>query len=189
MRGVMNKIMPKVSVILLTYNSKSKLSHFFDDSITSILLNNYPNLHLVVVDNGSRDDTVSYVKERLEKFGIVPFKILMLNKNYGWGGGNNKGAILARDSDFLFFLNDDVILENDCVLKLVTIMNKDVRVGAVQPMLMNEDGTLFCGADISLAGLPSAITSPRGCFFEIFHASGAALLTRTKYFFRRWNVR
>jgi hypothetical protein len=107
----------------------------------------------------------------------------MLNKNYGWGRGNNKGAILAKDSDFLFFLNDDVILEKDCILKLVTIMNKNVKLGAVQPMLMNEDGPVFCGAEMSLTGLPNAITSPRGCVFEIFHASGAALLTRTKYFF------
>jgi len=175
--------MPKVSVILLTYNSKSKLSHFFNNSLTSILLNNYPNLHLVVVGNGSKDDTVSYVKERLEKFGIIPFEILMLNKNYGWGGGNNRGAILAKNSEFLFFLNDDVILEKDCILKLVTIINKDARLGAVQPMLMNEDGTAFCGADLSITGLPSAITSSRELFFEIFHASGAALLTRTKYFF------
>jgi hypothetical protein len=180
----MNRKYAKVSVILLTYNSKSKLSHFFDNSLKSILLNNYPSLHLIVVDNGSRDDTVSYVKKRLKKFArVIPFEILMLNKNYGWGRGNNKGAILAKDSDFLFFLNDDVILEKGCIFKLVTIMNKNVRLGAVQPLMINEDGTAFCGAEISLTGLPRAIASPRGRVFECFYASGAALLTRTKYFF------
>ncbi|MCD6242832.1 glycosyltransferase family 2 protein [Candidatus Bathyarchaeota archaeon] len=170
----------EVAIILLTYNSVSKLQRYFDKVLHGLLAQDYSNLKIFIIDNGSTDNTVDYVKIK----GNGYFKILHFKKNLGWSGGNNRGAILCRKSSFLFFINDDVILENNCVRELVNFLNKEKTLGAVQPLIKNRDGSLFCGAILSFSGLPHPVTRPpKHPWFEVFYASGAALFVRTRLFF------
>jgi len=53
----------KVAVIVLTYNSVSKLGSFFDKVLQGVLMQNYPNLEVIFADNGSRDGTHVYIKD------------------------------------------------------------------------------------------------------------------------------
>jgi len=144
----------------------------------------------VVVDNNSIDDTIQHVKKLINNAQwTFPFIILKLNKNYGWGGGNNRGALLCKDSDYILFMNDDVILERDCIRKLIEVINKNRELAAVQPLIISRDRTTLCGADVSLSGFPQAVTFIKGTpFFKAFYVSGAALFTLVSSFFGNLDV-
>ena len=171
----------RVTVIVLTCNSVSKLGSFFDEVLQSVFEQDYPSLEVIVVDNGSSDGTPDYVeKHHGNKCGV-----LRLGRNYGWSGGNNRGALLARGADYLFFMNDDVLLERSCVRKLVDVLSRHRDLAAVQPLIENRDGTLNSGLDLGLSGLPMMRHHLREYpLSEAFYVSGAALLTRTEVFFR-----
>jgi len=174
----------KVAIIVLTYNTLPKLERsFFDRAVQSIFDQSYPNVEVIFVDNGSSDGTPDYL-ETIAK-GKRNCKVLKLKKNYGWSGGNNRGAVLARDSEYLFFMNDDVILlDKNLIGKLVEAMARHPDLGAIQPLIINKDGSLSYGFDLGFSGLPGAVTKPRNRpLSEAFFVGGAALLTRSNLFF------
>ena len=166
----------KVLVVLLTYNSVSKLKKYFDRVLCSILAQDYPDFELAIVDNCSLDDTVEYIK--LYNKNI---KILKLRKNYGWGGGNNRGAILSKRANLLLFLNDDIILENNCISEMVCFLNRNTDIAAIQPLIYNMDGTLNLGCNIGVSGIPEVINRLEE--HKLFYVTGAAMLTRKDIFF------
>jgi len=173
----------KVAIIVLTYNSLSKLGDFFDRVLQSVFAQSYPSLEVIFVDNDSSDGTPDYL-ERLAT-GKENCRVLKLRKNYGWSGGNNRGALLAKDAKYLFFMNDDVVLERDCIYKLVNVMLKYPYLGAVQPLIVNRDGSINCGADLGFSGFCRMLQRPQSRpVSEVFYVSGAALLTRSDIFFR-----
>ena len=175
----------KVAVIVLTYNSLSKLGKgFLDRVVKSIFAQTYSNIEVIFVDNGSSDGTPDYLETIARSRKNC--RVLRLRRNYGWSGGNNREAILAKDTMYLFFMNDDVVLiDRDCIRKLVDTMSKHRDLGATQPLIINKDGSLNCGADLGFSGFPKILKQPRSYpVSEAFYVSGAALLTRSDVFFR-----
>jgi len=172
---------PKVSVIVLTYNTLTKLGEkFIKLMIKSILNQDYPDLMLIIIDNCSQDNTLKYIKKLLND-GSIEFHIIKLARNYGYAGGNNRGAIYSifRKAEYLFFMNDDIILlDNDIIKTLVKKMNEDKKLGAVQPLIINRDETLNCGFKCGFSSIPKMSKDGE----KIFYVSGAALLTRARTF-------
>src|SRR5215471_8297511 len=62
---------------------------------------------IVVVDNGSVDGSVQFLKER-----FPDIRTLSLNRNYGFGGGNNRAAEEIR-TDLIVFLNNDMVVDQE----------------------------------------------------------------------------
>lgn len=175
--------MPDVAVIVLTYNSVSKLGTFFQKAVFSLFNQSYKNYRVIFVDNGSRDETL-IILNKLSVKTNVPVKILSLKKNYGWSYSNNIGALVAKDADYFFFVNDDVILARHVLERLVKFMEENRDVGAAQPVIINRDNSRFYGFDVGLGGLSAPVLKPRGHpFSEAFFASGAALITPARIFF------
>ncbi|MEZ0346071.1 MAG: glycosyltransferase family 2 protein [Infirmifilum sp.] len=175
--------MSDVAVIVLTYNSVSKLGEFFKKAVFSLFNQSYKNYRVIFVDNGSRDETLNYLKQAQRETN-VPIKILSLRKNYGWSYSNNIGALVAKDADYFFFINDDVILARHVLERLIKFMEENRDVGAAQPIIINKDDSRFYGFDIGLGGLSAPVLKPRGHpFSEAFFASGAALITPARVFF------
>ena len=174
----------KVSVIILMYNTLSKLGReFIKKMIESVYYQDYRNLMLVIVDNGSRDKTADYVSKLLNEYSSVEYHIIKLPKNYGYTGGNNMGAIysISRGAEYLFFMNDDVILlDKNLIAVLVKSLEIDKKLGAVQPVIVNKDGSISCGFRVGLSSIPK-VDRYGG---RIFYVSGAALLTRSKLFMK-----
>ena len=133
---------PDVSVVIVTHNAGEVLGQ----ALGALLENTEPCYELIVVDNGSDDDTPS-VLEQIENATII------LNaRNYGFGVGNNQAAARARGS-YLAFLNQDAFVHAGWLPPLVERIESDERVGAVGPMLLNLDGSLQCaGALLSRSG-------------------------------------
>jgi hypothetical protein len=94
-----------------------------------------PNPEVVVVDNGSSDNSVSRVKE-----GYPQVIVIEAGSNLGFAAANNK-AVQQAKGDFLLLVNTDALLQKGCAQSLLQIMEADPRVGMVGPQLLNEDGS------------------------------------------------
>jgi GT2 family glycosyltransferase len=172
---------PKVCIIILTYNSVSKLSpSFIHKLFNSIKIQKYVNYEVVIIDNGSQDGTPQLFEALIKEFKI-PGRIIKLKKNYGWSGGNNRGAVYCKDSDYLFFLNDDALLLSENVLiRLVEYFEKYSDVGVAQPVIVNKDGSFSYGFKLGFAGYMEILSRPT----QLSFVSGSALFTRTRLFFK-----
>jgi len=176
---------PEVCIIILTYNTISKLGpSFLSEVLRSLFNQTYENLRLTIVDNASSDNTVEFVTEHIKRHKPkYRCRVIRLDRNYGWSGGNNRGAILCIDSDFLFFMNDDTILDESCIYRLLNILMRNKELGAVQPLIVNRDGSINCGFEAGLAGFMEMVSSLKGRLFRVFYTQGAAFLTKAKHFF------
>ncbi|MDA8153518.1 MAG: glycosyltransferase [Acidithiobacillus sp.] len=87
---------------------------------------------VVVVDNGSTDDSVACIRAAAAHLGF-PVTILETGSNLGFGGGCNVGIrhALEQGADYLWLLNTDAIPHPDALRSLVEAMERDAQVGAV----------------------------------------------------------
>jgi N-acetylglucosaminyl-diphospho-decaprenol L-rhamnosyltransferase len=90
----------------------------------------------VVVDNGSREDSIALVRERF------PAARLVVNeRNRGYGAAANQG-IFSCSAPAVLLLNTDTLLEPDAIAVLGRYLAENPRAAIVGPRLANADGTL-----------------------------------------------
>jgi GT2 family glycosyltransferase len=120
---------PFISIIVLNYNGKP----FLKECFSSLYLIDYPKsrYEVIMLDNGSTDDSMEYVKN------LFPWvKVIILNKNYGFGGGNNRGIKFTRGK-YLVFLNNDTRVTKEWLSKLVQAsIDHSVPICASKTLLM-----------------------------------------------------
>ena len=105
--------MPKVSIIIPAHNEERHIER----CIQSLLTQDYKDIEIIVVDNGSRDKTPEIVQRHAEKHdGKV--KLLRLEKNMGPGCGRNLGAAKAS-GDILIMIDADMFFPPDYIGKLI----------------------------------------------------------------------
>lgn len=119
--------MKKVSIIIPVYNQSS----FLRESAESALLQTYNNIEIIIINDGSTDETANIAKN-IEKNN--PGKIKFFNFS------NNRGVIFARNfgienasGDYILPLDGDDIIEPTYVEKAVNILEKNPNVGIVYP--------------------------------------------------------
>lgn len=102
-------IEPTISIISINYNGKELIPPF----LAAIKAIKYPKdrYEVIVVDNNSSDGSDLLVEE---KYDWV--KLIRSNRNLGFGGGNNLG-IKAAKGDFLFLVNNDTVVDSNCLLE------------------------------------------------------------------------
>ncbi|MFN8258869.1 MAG: glycosyltransferase family 2 protein [Bacteroidales bacterium] len=116
---------PKVSVLILSYNGK----HLLEDSVSSYLANEYSNFEVVVIDNGSTDDTKTYVEKT-----FPAAKLIRLEKNRGYSGGFNFGldyVFNQNNSKYAIITNNDVKVDNQLITELVKVAETNEKIGFV----------------------------------------------------------
>jgi GT2 family glycosyltransferase len=97
----------------------------------------YTDHRVIVVDNGSTDDSVA----RLQAFRPAPL-LLQTGANLGFCGGNNVGIrrALQDGAEYVWLLNNDARIEDpDILRKMVACAEADPRIGAVGAVLMRMD--------------------------------------------------
>ena len=103
---------PLVCIVVLNWNRP-------DDTIEcvqSLQKTDYANAEILIVDNGSTDESTALFTARLP--GI---QILQTGQNLGYTGGNNFGFeyALKQGADYVFVLNNDTTVDPDCIQRLV----------------------------------------------------------------------
>ena len=126
-----------VSIITVNYNGKK----YLEDFLSSLKNLNYPkdSFEVIVVDNASTDNSISYIKEN---FPLV--RVIASNKNLGFGKGNNLGIINAK-GNLCLLVNNDTVLEKDSLINIVDTYKRwseKEKVGAVNAKLVLADSYL-----------------------------------------------
>jgi len=167
---------PLISVIVLNWNGRQ----FLEQCLGSILTQTYHPLEVLLVDNGSTDGSVEFVKEM-----VLDVKVIANGKNLGYGGGNNVGIRSSR-GPYIMILNNDTRLEPACIEELQRSIETNDRYGACASKILFEHGD----RRIDAAGLvvcPDGLAIGRGRWdredrynaeTEVFFASGCACLFR-----------
>jgi glycosyltransferase involved in cell wall biosynthesis len=100
----MNKTLPLVSVIIPSYNHEI----YIEEAIRSVWNQTYKNLELIVLDDGSKDNSPNIIKE-LEKISPIPMKVV-LKQNEGVCKTLNRGINLANGVYISVIASDDMML-------------------------------------------------------------------------------
>lgn len=128
--------MTKLSIVVLSYNTKS-LTVRCIRSIANVYKNLIgKELEVILTDNGSTDQTIDAVKNL--KLGI---KIVENKENLGFSKGNNKGAKVSLGK-YLLFLNSDTEIKDEGFFKMADFLDNNPKVGIVGGKLLNLDGTV-----------------------------------------------
>ncbi|MAF13875.1 MAG: hypothetical protein CMI53_03210 [Parcubacteria group bacterium] len=121
----------RVLIVIVIYNG----ADYLRDCLTSLSKITYERgrYEFFLVDNGSTDGSVDYVKNN---WGAL--KLLENQKNYGFAHANNMGLQYAVDYafDYVYLLNQDTIVEPDFLEKAVAVADSDHKIGAVQSKLL-----------------------------------------------------
>lgn len=149
---------PAVTVVILNWNGK----HFLEQFLPSVMASTYPSLKVLVVDNGSVDDSLDFLQAHYPTIETLP-----LDRNYGFTTGNNK-ALPHIHSPYFVLLNNDVEVHPAWLEPLVEMMEADPQIAAVQPKLLSwqqRDHFEYAGAAggyVDVLGYPFT----RGRMFE-----------------------
>lgn len=131
----------QVWIVLLNWNGCSDTL----ECLASLDRLRYPNFHVLVVDNGSRDAELQPVREAFPRATI-----LVLAENRGYTGGSNAGIrfALEKGADYVWLLNNDTTVEPRCLAALVDAAERDPRAGCVSPVIYDyavPRRVQFCG--------------------------------------------
>lgn len=162
----------KLSIIILSWNTKELLRQCLNSLVLSIK-NQVLRVEIIVVDNGSTDGSVEYLKsitgitnttkrtrvgvQHVAPAGIkggetkVDIKIIENNMNVGFAKANNQGIKIA-EGKYIMLLNSDTVVKDGAIGKLVNYLDNHQEVDIIGPKLLNNDGTpqASCGKFPSL---------------------------------------
>ena len=119
---------PSIWCILVNWNGCQDTS----DCLKALAKQLYPNLFILVVDNGSADDSVFQFQTHHPEVHV-----LSAGANLGFPKACNLGAhyALAHGAEFLWFLNNDTVPASDTATKLMAQAENDLQVGIVGSVL------------------------------------------------------
>lgn len=118
----------RASVVLLTYNGLD----FTRACLESIVRNTlWPNLEIVIVDNGSTDGTPEHLRAFAREHERV--KLILNDRNEGFARGNNRG-LAAATGDYLVMLNNDTVVSRGWIGRLIRHLERDPSIGLIGPV-------------------------------------------------------
>lgn len=139
---------PRMSVVVLNWNGKK----YLEGCINSLKQQTFKDLEIIVVDNGSTDGSVSYMKSNYSEI-----KLIELLDNKGFAAGSNAGIKKAR-GEYIATLNNDTVVDPIWAEELCKAMERNQSVG-------------ICGSKILLVD-PEGQIDTVGSFFKVNGRSG-----------------
>ncbi len=124
-----------VSIVLLNWNAA-------EDTIACLrplLTWQQVRPSLIVVDNASEGDDVAQIRQALPGVQLIANKA-----NEGFSGGSNRGIAfaLAHSDAPILLLNNDAVIGETAVQRLIQTLKENPQIGMVVPQLFDEDGKL-----------------------------------------------
>ena len=125
-----------VTVIIASYNH----APYIEESILSVLRQTYPHIELLVIDDGSSDDSVKRIATLQASYGFD----FRTQRNIGLTRTLNDAIARARGGFIAPFGSDDIMLPERIALQMAHVVDKpEVGICAGNIQLMNSDGTPY----------------------------------------------
>jgi GT2 family glycosyltransferase len=167
----------RVSIIVVNWNGE----RFLKDCLAALSGQTYASYEIILVDNGSSDNSVSFTRENFPEV-----KIVKLTENKGFTGGNAAGLEVAQGA-YVALVNNDARPEKAWLENLIQPMVRDRTIGICASKLIFEntqtvnsagDGltTAAVGFNRGLGSKAAGFTIPE----LVFGACGAAVLYRRR---------
>jgi GT2 family glycosyltransferase len=116
-----------VAIVILNYNGKKHLETF----LPSVLNTLYVNAKVVIADNGSTDDSISFLTAN-----YPTITCLQRETNEGFAGGYN-WALSLIDADYYVLLNSDVEVTPNWLEPMVSLLDNNKNIAACQPKILS----------------------------------------------------
>lgn len=128
------------TVIIPNYNGMK----FMEPCFRALQAQSYKGFKILVVDNGSTDGSVQWLKEH-------NIDTIFLEENTGFSGAVNRG-IKASDTPYVILLNNDTEVDQSYVMELVKAIERSPKIFSVSscmvqlhhPELMDDAGDMYC---------------------------------------------
>lgn len=138
-----NKNVPLVSLIILNFNG----IEYLEETIPAILNLNYPNIEYIVVDNGSTDDSIDFIKK------YPQIKIIKNIENLGYSIGKNTGLKAAKGA-YILSLDEDILINDYSLLQKLICKYSDNTCFLQVPLIdRGKEKTFYYGTFYSIYGL------------------------------------
>ncbi|MFZ3383838.1 MAG: glycosyltransferase family 2 protein [Candidatus Methanoperedens sp.] len=111
--------LPIVSIIVLSWNGKQ----YLETCLSSLVRQTYKSIEVILVDNGSSDGTIEFVRNSFP--GVI---ILRHDKNLGFAEGVNSGIRISK-GEFIATINNDAEADANWIKSLVRVMESDPGIG------------------------------------------------------------
>lgn len=115
-----------VAIVILNFNGKHFLEKFLPSVVASC-----PKGSIYVADNGSSDDSISFLKKQYPEVHILVGK-----ENLGYAGGYNR-ALKSVEATYYVLMNSDIEPSEHWLNPLIEYMDKNPQVAAVQPFILD----------------------------------------------------
>ncbi len=126
---------PLVSIIIINWQNWPDTQ----ECLVSLLDLDYPNYKIILVDNGSVDDSLKNIEKFIANHQNSPLiELIKLSQNIGFAGGNNVGIkkAIASGSKYVLLLNNDTLTpDKNFLRKLVDYAENNKRIGMVSPKI------------------------------------------------------
>ena len=194
------------SVVILNWNGANVMRQFLPSVLEHTTL---PETEVVVVDNGSTDDSMAYLQSLQDsaEARAAHLRLIAFPENYGFAAGYNR-AIATMESEFVVLLNSDVMVTSGWLEPVLGYMQQHANVAAAQPKVLAYKSLLAhqqdasqpvtfehagaAGGYIDKLGYPfcrgrlmSYVAPDQGQYdsiAKVFWVSGAAFFIRTKLY-------
>jgi GT2 family glycosyltransferase len=119
-------------VIIVNWNGK----HFLSDCLTALEKQTYPNFEVTLVDNGSTDGSVAFVRNQFPRVHIIA-----LPENLGFSGANNRAIThaLGSGAKYIALLNNDTKVDERWLEHMVRVMASEMEVGIFASKMLRMD--------------------------------------------------
>jgi GT2 family glycosyltransferase len=171
--------MPEISVIIANWNGK----HFLEDCLSALRRQTFRDFETIVVDNGSTDESVEYIRECFPEI-----RVLALKENKGFTGGNIVGYEVARGT-LIVLLNNDTEADSEWLQEIYkgSLWFRNAGSFACKMMYFDERHRIEnCGFEMAITGTPTELgrdeidgpewSKPR----RVFGACGGAVAYRRR---------
>ena len=173
--------------MILNYNGEKFLKSYMPS-----IVQNSPEASIYLIDNGSNDNSINYIKKN---FPLI--KLVLHKKNLGFCDGYNK-AVSKIDAELICFMNNDVTVKNKWLPPIIDHFKKNPKTVIAQPHILDLKSPEYfeyagaAGGFIDRLGYPycrgrvfNSVEKDFGQFDKtqkIFWASGACFFIRKETF-------
>jgi GT2 family glycosyltransferase len=134
---------PRIAILIVNWNKKQDTLDCFE----SLRAQNYKNIHVILVDNGSTDGTSAAVH------ALYPEVTVIVNDtNLGFAAGNNVGIRYAVETgaEYIALLNNDTTVDPAMFDELLKVIESDPHVGIVGPKMLyfDQPNVIWCAGNL-----------------------------------------